>query len=127
MCAEVEVIQSWVNFNWLEQRLRQRRYQFTTESVGSPSFFGRNGKPDSNWLRPFWGDQQNYDKILTVQIELDGEEAVTSMELMTCVRELCGGLIACRVTGEKKYELDKKENVAGNKDCRRDKVRKSTI
>lgn len=41
----------------------------------------------------------NYEKDLTVQVELNGEETVTTMELMKCIRDLCGGLIACRLTG----------------------------
>ena len=49
--------------------------------------------------------QINYERNLTVQIELNGEEAVTTMELMKCIRDLCGGLIACRLTGNRKYEI----------------------
>ena len=29
-------------------------------------------------------------------VELEGEDEAMAMELMRCVRELCGGLLACR-------------------------------
>ncbi|KAG7454005.1 hypothetical protein JOB18_028774, partial [Solea senegalensis] len=50
-------------------------------------------------------NQRKYDKDMTLQIELQGTEKVTIMELLKCVRELCGGLMACRYTGENKYEV----------------------
>ncbi|XP_044043691.1 uncharacterized protein LOC122872061 isoform X2 [Siniperca chuatsi] len=48
---------------------------------------------------------KKFDKNLTVCVELQGEGKVTTPELKKAVRELCGGLLACRMTGEKKYEL----------------------
>lgn len=43
------------------------------------------------------------DREQTVMVEMEGED--TAMELMRCVRELCGGLLACRQITEKKYEM----------------------
>lgn len=34
-----------------------------------------------------------------------GENKINVAELMKCVRDLCGGLMACRYTGLNKYEL----------------------
>ncbi|KAG7496752.1 hypothetical protein JOB18_024398 [Solea senegalensis] len=50
-------------------------------------------------------NQRKYDKDMTLQIELQGTEKVTIMELLKCVQELCSGLMACRYTGENKYEV----------------------
>ena len=41
----------------------------------------------------------------TVMVEMEGEGEDTAMELMRCVRELCGGLLACRQITDKKYEM----------------------
>ncbi|KAK0135237.1 Gag polyprotein [Merluccius polli] len=46
-----------------------------------------------------------YEKELTVCVELQGSEKVTAGELMKAVIGMCGGLLACRMTGERKYEL----------------------
>ncbi|KAG7467653.1 hypothetical protein JOB18_019515, partial [Solea senegalensis] len=51
------------------------------------------------------GTQRKYEKELTLQIELTGTEKVPIMELLKCVRGLCGGLIACRCIGTDKYEI----------------------
>lgn len=48
---------------------------------------------------------RSYGKELTVCVELQGEESITTTELMKNVRELCGGLLACRTTGDRRYEL----------------------
>lgn len=42
---------------------------------------------------------------LTVSVEMEGENEISAMELMRCVRELCGGLVACRFIGRNKYEM----------------------
>ncbi|XP_056275022.1 uncharacterized protein LOC130196718 [Pseudoliparis swirei] len=42
---------------------------------------------------------------LTLSVELEGENSFSAMELMRCVRELCGGLVACRFIGAGKYEV----------------------
>ena len=49
--------------------------------------------------------QASYEKELTVVLELQGAESVSAMELMRAVRGLCGGLIACRSTGPRTYEV----------------------
>lgn len=46
-----------------------------------------------------------YKRDLTICVELEGEDAVTPMELMKCTRELCGGLVACRYIGANRYEI----------------------
>lgn len=47
----------------------------------------------------------NYEKDLTVQVELKGEEVVTPIELIRVVRLMCGNICACRSTGPNKYEI----------------------
>lgn len=49
--------------------------------------------------------EKKYEKDLTVCVELVGENKIHVAELMMCVRDLCGGLMACRYTGLNKYEL----------------------
>ncbi|XP_054864317.1 uncharacterized protein LOC129348267 [Amphiprion ocellaris] len=46
-----------------------------------------------------------YNKKLTCQIELQGEEKVTVMELLRCLRELCGGLMTCRQLSATKFKV----------------------
>lgn len=48
---------------------------------------------------------KKYEKELTVCVELQGSDKVSTSELMRTVRLLCGGLMACRATGEGKYEM----------------------
>ncbi|CAB1436089.1 unnamed protein product [Pleuronectes platessa] len=48
------------------------------------------------------GSERN-ERELTVMVEMEGE--ATMMELMKCVRELCGGLLAFRHIGGKTYEM----------------------
>lgn len=49
--------------------------------------------------------EKKYEKDLTVSVELIGENKINVAELMKRVRDLCGGLMACRYTGLNKYEL----------------------
>lgn len=44
-------------------------------------------------------------KKLTVSVELEGGSSISAMELMKYVRQLCGGLVACRVVGHNRYEM----------------------
>ena len=46
-----------------------------------------------------------YLKELTVVLEVEGDGQVAVMELMRAVKMLCGGLVGCRVTGPKTFEI----------------------
>lgn len=46
-----------------------------------------------------------YERENTLQIEIVGEDKVSSIELMKTIRMLCGGLLACRLLTERKYEV----------------------
>uniref|UniRef100_A0A7N8YRP8 CCHC-type domain-containing protein n=1 Tax=Mastacembelus armatus TaxID=205130 RepID=A0A7N8YRP8_9TELE len=46
-----------------------------------------------------------YSKELTVAVDIQGEEVVTPLELMKSVRELCGGILACRCKNVRSYEI----------------------
>ena len=46
-----------------------------------------------------------YEKTLTVNIELLGDVKIPVFEVIQSARLLCGGLLACRSIGERKYEL----------------------
>ena len=46
-----------------------------------------------------------YLKELTVVLEVEGDGQVAVMELMRAVKMLCGGLVGCRVTGPKTFEV----------------------
>lgn len=46
-----------------------------------------------------------FDKKLTVNIELLGEVKIPTYEIIQSARLLCGGLLACRSIGTRKYEL----------------------
>ena len=45
------------------------------------------------------------ERKLTVSVEIEGQHEISAMELMRCVRELCGGLVACRFINKNKYEM----------------------
>lgn len=49
--------------------------------------------------------QTIYDRDLKVALELQGAESVSAMELMRAVRELCDGLVVCRATGMRTFEV----------------------
>uniref|UniRef100_A0A8C7H7X2 CCHC-type domain-containing protein n=1 Tax=Oncorhynchus kisutch TaxID=8019 RepID=A0A8C7H7X2_ONCKI len=46
-----------------------------------------------------------YGKEYTVAIKLEGEDKVTTMELLRAIKEVCGEVVGCRMKGEKKYEI----------------------
>lgn len=46
-----------------------------------------------------------FTKDLTVSVELVGGKEVTALELMKGIRLGCGGLLACRPTGQKTFEV----------------------
>lgn len=50
-------------------------------------------------------ESRTYEKELTVEVEIQGEDRVTMMELLKKVKEECGNVIACRFKTPKKYEL----------------------
>ena len=50
-------------------------------------------------------EEVHYDKEKTVILEVQGQGQVSALELMRAVRGLCGGIIACRATGAKTYEV----------------------
>ena len=50
-------------------------------------------------------NMERSERTLTVLVEMEGHGGTTAMELMRCVRELCGGLLACRFMAENKYEM----------------------
>ncbi|XP_051245027.1 uncharacterized protein LOC127356965 [Dicentrarchus labrax] len=49
--------------------------------------------------------EKRYAKELTACVQLQGTGKVTTAELMQAVVGLCGGLLACRVIGERTFEL----------------------
>ena len=51
---------------------------------------------------------EQYKKDLTVDIEMVGEEKISAMEMMRKIKETCGELLACRSTGERRYEVTMK-------------------
>ena len=51
------------------------------------------------------GKEVKFLKELTVILELQGKETVAVMDLMRNVKMLCGGLLGCRVTGPRTYEV----------------------
>ncbi len=53
---------------------------------------------------------RNYEKKLTVLVEIEGEDRITMMELLKKVREDCGVVIGCRYKTPKEYELTMEED-----------------
>lgn len=52
------------------------------------------------------GDEnRNYDKNLTILVEIEGEDRITMMELLKKVSEECGAVIGCRYKTPRQYEL----------------------
>uniref|UniRef100_A0A3B3DLW0 CCHC-type domain-containing protein n=1 Tax=Oryzias melastigma TaxID=30732 RepID=A0A3B3DLW0_ORYME len=46
-----------------------------------------------------------YEKDLTVQVELVGDDHVSVVELIKYCKLLCGGVVACRAVGENRFEV----------------------
>lgn len=64
------------------------------------------GKIREEVLKDGWKqDNIQYEKLLTVSVEVMGADNVSALELMKNVRQVCGGLFACRATGVNKYEM----------------------
>lgn len=63
----------------------------------------RQGQQGDRRAQPDSGTK--FEKELTVTLEITGEDEIPVLELLRCIRVLCGGLIACRATGARKYEV----------------------
>ncbi|XP_059403139.1 uncharacterized protein LOC132134798 [Carassius carassius] len=50
-----------------------------------------------------------YNKELTVEVEVEGNEKISMMDLLKGVKKECGEVIGCRVRGERVYELTMKD------------------
>ena len=61
----------------------------------------RGGDSGSNLEQTQSKINERNDREQTVMVEMEGEGEDTAMELMRCVRQLCGGLLACRQITEK--------------------------
>ncbi len=53
--------------------------------------------------------RRNYEKWLTVLVEIEGEDRITMMEVLKKVREDCGVVIGCRYKTPREYELTMEE------------------
>lgn len=49
--------------------------------------------------------KENFAKENTVRIEIEGEDKISALELMKSIRLLCGGILACRLITDRKYEV----------------------
>ena len=72
-------------------------------------------------------ESRTYEKELTIEVDIQGEDRVTMMELLKKVKEECGIVIACRFKTPKKYELTMQD--AGGRDKMMDgiKIRNNII
>lgn len=59
--------------------------------------------------------REKYSKELTVEVELEGTEKISMMNLLKGVKKECGEVIGCRVRGERIYELTMKDEEAKRK------------
>lgn len=59
--------------------------------------------------------QRNYEKRLTVAVEIIGEDRITMMELLRKVKEECGMVIGCRYKTPREYELTMGDDKGKNK------------
>ena len=66
-----------------------------TERVGSDAATSRR-ITDTMPIKNGDNMDNKSERKLTVLVEMEGDGGTTAMELMRCVRELCGGLLACR-------------------------------
>lgn len=60
-------------------------------------------------------EEQKYDKENTVQVEIEGQEKVSTIELMKSIKMTCGGLLACRLISERRYEVTLSNPIAKRK------------
>ena len=74
-------------------------------SVNAVTHGGDSGRETELTQSKSCTNNERYDREQTVMVEMEGEGEDTAMELMRCVRELCGGLLACRQITDKKYEM----------------------
>lgn len=70
---------------------------------------------EENSRGPQRGSREKYSKELTVEVEVEGTENISMMELLKGVKKECGDVIGCRVKGERIYELTMKDEEAKGK------------
>ncbi len=70
---------------------------------------------------------RNYEKKLTVLVEIEGEDRITMMELLKKVREDCGVVIGCRYKTPKEYELTMEEDKGKEKLLDGLRIKKSRV
>lgn len=70
---------------------------------------------EENSRGPQGGLREKYSKELTVEVEVEGTEKISMMELLKGVKKECGEVIGCRVRGERIYELTMKDEEAKGK------------
>ncbi len=61
------------------------------------------------------GSREKYSKELNVEVEVEGAEKISMMDLLKGVKKECGEVIGCRVRGERIYELTMKDEEAKRK------------
>ncbi len=61
------------------------------------------------------GAREKYSKELTVEVEVEGTENISMMDLLKGVKRECGEVIGCRVRGERIYELTMNDEEAKRK------------
>lgn len=71
--------------------------------------------------------RRNYEKWLTVLVEIEGEDRITMMEVLKKVREDCGVVIGCRYKTPREYELTMEEERGKEKVLDGLKIKKSRI
>ncbi|KAK0135241.1 Gag polyprotein [Merluccius polli] len=49
--------------------------------------------------------REMYGEELTVDVEVEGKEVITMMDLLREVKKVCGGVVGCRVKGDRSFEI----------------------
>lgn len=71
--------------------------------------------------------RRNYEKRLTVLVEIQGEDRITMMELLKKVRDECGVVIGCRYKTPREYEITMEEEKGKEKILDGLKIKESRI
>ncbi|MGL5231959.1 MAG: hypothetical protein ACRC7W_01330 [Fusobacteriaceae bacterium] len=59
--------------------------------------------------------REKYSKELTVEVEVEGTEKISMLDLLKGIKKECGEVIGCRVRGERSFELTMKDVEAKEK------------
>ena len=55
--------------------------------------------------------REMYGEELTVDVEVEGKEVISMMDVLREVKKVCGGVMGCRVKGDRRFEISMRDEI----------------